>query len=97
MVVSPISKEMFLVDVKGLYRMNPWLIKRKPQRANLFYIFAYVPADEPNQFFIMTQQQATQLIESELSSLKRADSYPVTGFGWKLALPHQNAWGVLPK
>lgn len=97
MVVSPMSKEMFLVDVKGLYRKNPWLIKRKPQRANLFYILAYVPADEPNQFFIMAQQQATKLIQNELNRLKRADSYPVTGFLWKLASPHHNAWAVLPK
>ncbi len=97
MAVSPISKEMFLVDVKGLYRRNPWLIKRQPQRANLFYILAYVPADEPNQFFILTQQQATQLIQDELSRLKRADSYRVTGFGWKLALPHHEAWHLLPK
>ena len=97
MVVSPMSKEMFLVNVKGLYRMNPWLIKRKSQRANLFYILAYVPADEPNQFFIMTQTQATQLIQDELERLKRADTYPVTGFVWKLALPYQNAWAILPK
>src|SRR6185312_752096 len=77
MVISPISKEMFLVDVKGLYRMNPWLIKQKPPRTNLFYILAYVPADEPNRFFIMTQQQAMQLIQNELIRLKRPDSYPV--------------------
>ena len=97
MVVSPTRKEMFLVDVKGLYRMNPWLIKQKPKRANLFYVLAYVPANEPNQFFIMTQRQATQLIQNELNRLKRAESYPVTGFVWKLALPHQNSWAVLPK
>jgi hypothetical protein len=60
MVVSPEAKEMFLVDVKGLYRKNPWLLKRKSPRANLFYILAYVPPDEPNQFFVMTQQQATR-------------------------------------
>ncbi len=40
MVVSPETKEMFLVDVKGLYRKNPWLIKQKSQRQNLFYILA---------------------------------------------------------
>jgi len=59
---------MFPVDVKGLYRKNPWLLKRKSPRANLCYILAYVPPDEPNQFFVMTQQQATQ------------HDYPVTGF-----------------
>jgi hypothetical protein len=38
MVVSPKEKKMFLVDVKDLYRRNPWLIKRKPLRDNLFYV-----------------------------------------------------------
>jgi len=38
MAVSPVRKKMFLVDVKGLYRKNPWIIKRKPPRGNLFYI-----------------------------------------------------------
>jgi hypothetical protein len=97
MVVSPLNKEMFLVDVKGLYRKNPWLIKRKPSRENLFYILAYVPAGEANQFFVMTQQDVTKLVQSELNRLKRADNYPVTGFLWTLALPHQNAWDVLPQ
>jgi hypothetical protein len=35
MVVSPVQREMFLIDVKGLYRPNPWLLKRKEVRANL--------------------------------------------------------------
>lgn len=97
MVVSPANKKMFLVDVKGLYRKNPWLIRRKPIRTNLFYILAYVPNDEPNQFFIMKQQQITRCIKSELRRLNRAGDYPVTGFVWKLALPYENAWDVLPK
>jgi hypothetical protein len=96
MVVSPIKGEMFLVDVKGLYRINPWIIRRKLERVNLFYILAYVPTDKPNQFFIMTQQQATQLILGEITRLKRPDDYRMTGFVWKLALPHENAWGTLP-
>jgi hypothetical protein len=36
MVVSPKRKHMFLIDVKGLYRRNPWLLKRKPQRDDLY-------------------------------------------------------------
>jgi hypothetical protein len=43
MVVSPLKREMFLIDVKGLYRKNPWLVKRHPPRQNLFYVLAYVP------------------------------------------------------
>src|ERR1017187_6186488 len=62
MVVSPESKEMFLVDVKGLYRKNPWIVKRKVARDKLFYIFAFVPTEETNQFFVMTQAEANLLI-----------------------------------
>jgi len=66
MVVSPKRKEMFLVDVKGLYRRNPWLVKRKDSRANLFFVLAYVPTSEPNQFFVMAQAQADKFIDDEL-------------------------------
>src|SRR5258707_5950153 len=31
-VVSPVNREMFLVDVKGLYQKNSWLIKLKLPR-----------------------------------------------------------------
>lgn len=97
MVVSPSRREMFLVDVKGLYRKNPWLLERKAANAKLFYILAYVPMDQPSEFFIITQNQATRLIESELKRLGRPDTYPVTGFLWRLAEPHRDAWDILPR
>ena len=97
MVVSPKLKQMFLIDVKGLYRRNPWLLKRKPPRRNLFYVLAYAPTGEPNQFFVMTQTQASQLIQDQLRRLERPDSYPVTGFDWDKALDHRDAWNVLPQ
>ena len=97
MVVSPTSKQMFLIDVKGLYRKNAWLVKRKPPCPNLFYILAYVPTGEANQFFVMSQTKVNHLIQAVLERLKRPDNYPVTGIGWKEALDHQDAWDVLPK
>jgi hypothetical protein len=97
MVVSPEQKEMFLIDVKGLYSRNPWLLKRKTARADLYYILAYVPPTPANnQFFILTQAQANQLVEAELKRLKRKEGYPVEGFVWKLALEFENAWNTLP-
>jgi hypothetical protein len=97
MVVSPERKQKFLVHVKGLYRKNPWLIKRRAVRQSLFYVLAYMPAGLPNQFYVMTQEQAHQLIQSELKRLKRADDYPVTGFVWSAAQQHRDAWQILPK
>jgi hypothetical protein len=96
MVVSPVKREMFLVDVKGMHRVNPWIVKRKAPRAMLFYVLAYVPANAPNEFFVLRQQDADALIAAELKRLNRSANYPVTGFTWKLALPFRNAWNVLP-
>jgi hypothetical protein len=96
MVVSPVEKTMLLIDVKGLYRPNPWLIKRKPRRDNLFYVLTFVPVGQRNEYFVLDQGQVHSLIESELGRLKRADDYPVTGFSYKLAEPYRDAWARLP-
>ena len=95
MVVSPEQKKMFLVDVKGLYKKNPWLISRKVLRADLFYVLAYVPDDEPNQFFILTQEQIHNYIDVELRRLGRTADYPLMGILWKQAADHTD-WRVLP-
>jgi hypothetical protein len=97
MVVSPKTRKMFLVDVKGLYRKNPWIVKRKSSWEQLFYVFAYVPTGEPNRFFVMTQGQANQFVQGELARLNRPDDYPMTGIHWNLTLPHEDAWSVLPE
>ena len=97
MVVSPKDKTMFLVDVKGLYRMNPWVIKRKAMRINLFYILAFVPTGESNRFFVLSQRDINQHVESELRRLGRADDYPMTGITFRQAIEHEDAWGALPQ
>ena len=97
MVVSPKRRQMFLIDVKGLYRMNSWQVKRKAPRDNLFYVLAYVPADETNRFFVMTQSEADQSVRDELTRLERPDNYSFQGFNWKIALAHENAWQGLPE
>src|SRR5437899_1917124 len=97
MVVSPRTKTMFLVDVKGLYRKNPWVIKRKEQRPNLFYILAFVPTDQPNRFFILSQAEINGYISSELKRLGRKDDYPMTGITFAQAMAHEAAWNILPQ
>jgi hypothetical protein len=97
MVVSPSTKTMFLIDVKGLYRLNPWVIKRKPVRTNLFYILAFVPTGQPNRFFILSQEEINRQVGSELTRLKRPEDYPMTGITFKQAVPHENCWETLPQ
>jgi hypothetical protein len=96
-VVSPETSTPFLIDVKGLYRRNSWLARRHPPKPNLFYVLAYVPVDEPNRFYVMTQEEVREAIESDLRRLGRPDDYPVTGVDWNLAQPHRDAWSKLPR
>ena len=97
MVVSPKNKTMFLVDVKGLYRMNPWVIKRKAKRDNLFYVLAFVPTNDANRFFVLKQRDINRHVDSELARLGRPDDYPMTGITFKQAIAYENAWDALPR
>jgi len=65
MVISP-NGVPFLVDVKGQYRPNFWPIHPKKTTDKLFYVLALVPDNAPNQFFILTQDQASEGIEADL-------------------------------
>ncbi len=96
MVVSPKGRQMFLIDVKGLYKINPWAIKRKSARNGLFYVLAYVPDDSPNRFFVLSQGQVNLFIKQELERLGRPDGYKMTGILWKQAEGHEDRWDVLP-
>jgi hypothetical protein len=97
MVVSPESKQMFLVDVKGLYRKNPWLVRPTVDRHNLFFVFAFVPDDGVNRFFVLTQKTVNDYIRVEIQRLGREEDYSRPGILWKQVEPHEDSWGVLPK
>jgi hypothetical protein len=105
MVVSP-SGRQFLIDVKGLYKPNFWQVTRKPDRSDLFYVFAFVPDDESNQFFIMSQRQVNEGIQANWDKYCERHGKPLSDAGspdntrpgveWKDAAPFQD-WKVLPK
>lgn len=86
MAISP-QGVSFTVDVKGLRSKNAWFVRRKPRTENLFYVLALVPPGEANQFFIMSQTTANELI--------RGDT-PASDIRWSNSLPHLDRWDVLP-
>ena len=87
MVVSPKERHSFFVDVKGLYRPNYWLLKKKPKRAGLFYVFVYVPVGEANSFFILTQKQVNRQIRKSKSG---------RGLKQKFVENFSDRWDALP-
>jgi hypothetical protein len=104
MVISP-SGAKFAIDVKGLYRKNFWVISRKEGLQDLFYILAFVPDDEPNQFFILSQDEvntevARQIARTKAERLKKGLSIEKSehspGLPWSVAEKSKDQWGKLP-
>jgi hypothetical protein len=105
MAISP-KGVSFTVDVKGLYKRNFWAVRAKTPTQNLFYIFAFVPDEGQNRFFILTQGQVNNAIEADLTlartravergrSVEKIGNFP--GVAWGQAETSENAWDILPK
>jgi hypothetical protein len=95
MVISP-KKKHFLIDVKGLAKRNPWLVKRKKARRGLYYVLAYVPFGEPNQFFILSQKHANNLVAEHFRRPSKRKRPGWDGFGFDAPITHKGNWGLLP-
>jgi hypothetical protein len=95
MVISP-AKKHFLIDVKGLARRNPWLVKRKDVRPGLYYVLAFVPSDEPNQFFILSQRQANDLVDQHFKRPSKRRRPGWDGFAFNAPAEFKGKWDLLP-
>jgi hypothetical protein len=100
MVVSPNGKP-FLIDVKGLYKPTFWGVREHRSRENLFYVFAYVPDDGSNRFYVLAQEQVNQGIEAYraegLARGRNAEKVKLfPGVPWRFVQSHENAWHILP-
>lgn len=97
MVHSP-NQEAFLIDVKGPYKENYWAVSAKKTKPNLFYVLAFVPDQDDNRYFILTQAQVNEEVEADLAVARaRKVSETFTGITWKRAEHYEGAWDVLPK
>ena len=105
MVRSP-RGATFVVDVKGLYKPNYWIVSPKPNRKGLFYVLAFVPDDEPNQFFVLTQTEVNREVPRHTRHVKRErlkKGLSVEKIGrfqgllWGFAEKFKDRWDKLPK
>ena len=95
-----------MVDVKGQYKPNFWAVRlKKKTREKLFYVLAVVPEGAPNQFFILTQDQANEGIRIDWEHARarrkakglRGEPGGFTGIERKFAQRFEGAWKALPK
>jgi len=95
-VIAPDGKTTFLVDVKGQRTRNFWQIKPKASRSDLFYILAFVPEDQDNRYFILTQEEVNIMLdEYRNSGIKFDPRFP--GMNWTTPHRFENAWEKLPR
>jgi len=101
MVRNP-NQRSLCVDVKGLYKKNDWVVRKKPCQDNLYYVLAFVPPDKPNQFFILTQEQVNCGIDEELRRAentarekKRELKTRFECIKWNFAAKYEDQWHVL--
>jgi len=96
MVVTPLRKKMFLIDVKGQSTKSFWRIREKTKRPNLFYILAHVPLGKPNRFFVLPQRDLSTLMSTyEHSGVKFDPRF--SGINWTTPFPYEDKWELLPK
>lgn len=95
----------FVIDVKGQYKRNYWVVREKPEREDAYYVFAYVPDLGANRFFVLTQAEVNQGIRAEFAagraraiakgrSTDKVEAFPCIGFGWAEAF--EDRWDKLP-
>jgi len=101
MVRNP-NRKSLSIDVKGLYKKNDWVVRQKEAQADLYYVFAYVPPNQPNEFFILTQEQVNQGIDEELQRAENAArqkgrqlSKRFECVKWNFATKYKDLWDVL--
>lgn len=104
MVYSPGGKA-FVIDVKGQYKRNWWVVSEKPEREDAFYVFALVPDEGSNRFFVLTQGEVNTGIRAEFTRAReaaiakgrppgKAEAFPCVAF--RYAEPFENRWDDLP-
>jgi hypothetical protein len=96
LMVMSTNKVPFPVEVKGLYKRAFWQMEKKPLYPKLFYVFAYVPDNEPNQFFIMKQETVNDIIDAWANRKGPPPPQARLGVPWELAKKHKDAWRILP-
>jgi hypothetical protein len=93
-VARPDATSLFWIDVKGLSSNNAWLIRRRGNIDNLFYILVRVgDSRDDDIFFILSHRQINELID-ESHRLHPKD--PTEGFGWRYPFPYRDNWSILP-
>lgn len=105
MVQSPKGIQ-FTIDAKGLYKPNFWVVKAK-EKERLFYVFAFVPAESQNQFYVASQREVSAALKAKYEvdrkrtiakgkTMPSEDKIRFSCLPFKLEGQWNDRWAILP-
>lgn len=100
LVLTP-EKKQIKVDVKGQSTRNFWLVQRREEDPDLYFILVYIPPlEEPPQYFILScAEMMTKRKEYEEHIKAKGGKYrdDMGGMNWKSTFEFENRWHILSK
>jgi hypothetical protein len=72
---------------------NPWLVKKKQEHLNLYYILVGGEVRSEDRFFILPQSEMNKLLDKR--RLERPTD-PTSGFPFRYPEAFENKWDLLP-
>ena len=105
LVVRSPGGRLFAIDVKGQVGQSFWQVTSKKASKDLYYILAYVPRGEPNQFFILRQtklEEEGRKFRAQRTKQRRLEGRSTESVGGRRGIPWNAAsryarWSALPK
>jgi hypothetical protein len=100
LVVSPRGTQ-FMIDVKGQSTRNFWLIQRREETKDRFYVLVYLPkgGEAPTYFVVSCEELMARREEYRLRIVESGRNYDdrLGGINWATAFEWENRWDVLPE
>jgi len=90
----------FTVDVKGQSTKNFWLIQRRPENPDHYFILVYISKKlEPPRYFVLSSNELMRRREEyrERVLSKRRYRDELGGINWSTAFDYEDKWENLPK
>ena len=90
----------FTIDVKGQSSKSFWLVQRREEKANHFFVLVYLPpAYKPPEFFVLSNSQLMRHRAEYESAATVRGKYrdDLGGMNWTTVLPYLDQWGALPR
>jgi hypothetical protein len=91
----------FTVDVKGQSTKNFWIIQRRPENPEHYFILVFLPKklSDPPEFFVLSSDELMRKREEYKQRMMKQGKYKdnLGGINWSTARDYKGKWDNLPQ